>query len=116
MQFISQLPSDTVVGHRALNLCKLELTFFGLRSVTLVIPGTCFNPNFAILFLAFFSLRECTVTAEPAGMPDSSPSALPVSSPSSESELLSASSTSAFLLGGSSGNSSMRGFDMMASY
>ena len=86
------------------------LTFFGLLNVTLVMPGTCFSPSFAIDFLAFFSFRECTVTLDPAGMPDS-PSP-PAASASSESELLEASSTSApFLAGGSSGSSSMRGFD-----
>ena len=89
-----------------------SLTFFGLLNVTLVMPGTCFNPSFAIDFLAFFSLRECTVTLDPAGMPDS-PSP-PAASASSESELLEASSTSApFLVGGSSGSSSMRGFDIL---
>ena len=36
---------------------KLAHTFFGLRMVTLVIPGTGFKPNLAIAFLAFFSLR-----------------------------------------------------------
>ena len=41
---------------------KSKLTFFGLLRVTLVIPGTCFKPSLAIDFLAFFSLRECTVT------------------------------------------------------
>ena len=88
----------------------MKLTFLGLLKVTLVIPGTCFKPNFAIDFLAFFSLRECTWTEDPAGMPDS---ASPVAS-TSESELLSASPTSApFLAGGSSGSSSMRGFDIV---
>ena len=87
-------------------------TFFGLLNVTLVMPGTCFNPNFAIDFLAFFSFRECTVTLDPAGMPES-PSP-PATSASSESELLEASSISApFLAGGSSGSSSIRGFDIV---
>ena len=86
------------------------LTFFGLRSVTLVIPGTCFKPSFAIDFRAFFSLRECTWTDEPAPGPAS-----PVST--SESELLDASSTSApFFAGGSSGSSSILGLDMLKDY
>ena len=94
----------------SLNRKALLLTFFGLLRVTLVIPGTCFRPNLAMDFLAFFSLRECTVTLDPAGTPDSpSPPAS-----ASESELLEASSTSApFLVGGSSGSSSMRGFDIL---
>ena len=87
------------------------LTFLGLLRVTLVMPGTCLSPSFPMDFLAFFSLREWTVTEDPAGMLES-PSP-PAASASSESELLDASSTSApFLAGGSSGSSSMRGFDM----
>ena len=91
---------------------RTSLTFFGLLNVTLVIPETCFSPSLAMDFRAFFSLRECTVTDEPAGTPDS-PSP-PAPSSASESELLEASSTSApFLAGGSSGSSSMRGFDIV---
>lgn len=90
----------------------LKPTFFGLLKVTLVMPGTCFNPSFAIDFRAFFSLREWTWIEDPAGIPVS-PSA-PAASGSSESELLDASSTSApFFAGGSSGSSSIRGFDMV---
>ena len=75
--------------------------------MTLLIPGTCFNPSLAIALRAFFSLRECTVTLDPGMTPAS-----PVST--SESELLDASSTSApFLAGGSSGSSSIRGFDIL---
>ena len=96
-----------------MHLLYHKRTFFGLLSVTLVMPGTCFKPSFAIDFLAFFSFRECTVTDDPAGMPDSPPSPV-AASPSSESELLEASSTSApFLFGGSSGSSSIRGFDIL---
>lgn len=90
---------------------KWQLTFFGLLSVTRVMPGTCFNPSLAIDFRAFFSLREWTWIDDPAGIPAS---ASPVTaSCSSESELLEASSTSApFFAGGSSGSSSIRGFDI----
>lgn len=94
---------------------KLQLTFFGLLKVTLVIPGTCFRPSLAIDFRAFFSLRECTCTEDPAGIPDS-PSP-PATSGSSESELLEASSTSApFFVGGSSGSSSIRGLDIVGGF
>ena len=80
------------------------LTFLGLRSVTLLMPGTCFRPSLAIDFRAFFSFLECTVTVEPAGIPPSPAS-------TSESELLEASLTSAPLpMGSSSGSSSIRGF------
>lgn len=97
-----------------ITLRDTQLTFLGLLNVTLVIPGTCFKPSLAIAFLAFFSLRECTATDEPAEIP-ASPS--PPAASTSESELSEASSTSApFLAGGSSGNSSMRGFDILASW
>ncbi len=57
-------------------------------------------------FRAFFSLREWT-TAPPAGIPLS-----PVST--SESELSDPSSSAVtFLVGSSSGSSSIRGFDML---
>src|SRR5204863_744782 len=82
-------------------------TFLGRLSVTRVIPGMCFSPNFAIALRAFFSLRECTVTVEPAGM------AVSPAASASDSELSDASSTSAPSLGGSSGSSSMRGLDIM---
>ena len=76
-----------------------------------MMPGTCFSPNFEMAFRAFFSLREWTATEAPAGMP-ASPS--PPAASTSDSELSDASSTSTpFLFGSSSGNSSMRGFDMM---
>lgn len=84
-------------------------TPFGLLKVTRVIPGTCFRPNLPIAFLAFFSLRLWTATAEPAGMlaSPSPPASL------SESDELDASSAVVFLVGSSSGSSSILGFDMM---
>jgi hypothetical protein len=85
------------------------LTPFGLLRVTRVMPGTCFNPNLPIAFRAFFSLRLWTATAAPAGM-FASPS--PVGS-GSESEELDASSAVVFLVGSSSGSSSILGFDIL---
>ena len=55
---------------------------------------------------AFFSFREWTVTVDPAPGPPLSPASI------SESELLDASSTPAFVVGASSGSSSILGFDM----
>lgn len=83
------------------------LTFFGLLKVTLVIPGTFVRASLEINLRAFFSLREWTIWVPPVAPPS------PVSI--SESEPLSDASSSAvtFLVGSSSGSSSIRGFDMM---
>ncbi len=75
-------------------------------------PGTCFKPNLPMAFRAFFSFRLWTATAEPAGM---------VASPSpaasgSESDELDASSAVVFLVGSSSGSSSILGFAMMVEW
>ena len=82
-------------------------TFFGRRRVTRVMPGTCFKPNFAIDFLAFFSLREWMATADPAGI--SPPSISPASDSSEESWF-----SSSTCLACSSVISSMRELDMVA--
>ena len=85
-----------------------QLTPFGLRRVTLVIPLIGVNPSLAMDFRAFFSLRLWTATWEPAGML-ASPSAAssPASSESEESEASSA--VVLFLVSSwSSGNSSIR--------
>lgn len=72
-----------------------------------MIPGTLVRPSFAIDLRAFFSLRECTI-APPEGMLPSSPAS------TSESELSDPSSSAVtFLVGSSSGSSSMRGFDIL---
>ena len=81
------------------------LTFFGRRRVTRVIPVTCFKPSLAMALRAFFSFLEWIWTVEPPG-----PAA---STSGSESELLDASSTSAFFVGSSSGSSSILGLAMV---
>lgn len=93
---------------------KCSLTPFGLRRVTLVMPGTCFKPSLPMAFRAFFSLRLWTATAEPAGIVASPPSPASLS----ESDELSSPASSAvappFLVSGSSsGSSSILGFDIV---
>ena len=91
--------------HRQDRTTETRHTFFGRRRVTRVIPGTCFKPNLAMDLRAFFSLREWTATADPAGISPPSPS--PVSDSSEDSW----SSTSTFLTC-SSVISSIRGSDI----
>ena len=86
-----------------------QLTPFGLFKVTRVMPGTCFRPSLPIALRAFFSFRLWTATADPAGI-EASPSPAPSAS---ESDELDASSAWVFLVGSSSGSSSILGFDMM---